>query len=393
MSKGWKNEIKKLEVDLIATEGNSSEKQASKKFLEDKEKIIQDLKRKLKIIETDHPQTQELLDFQKERDDLNKETLKLKAKFLQLKTTKEKVDQSKANSSQILDLKRIWVKDQNIKKLQYGSDKINQEIQEKGKALEQSISEKYFLQQQLQLTEQSLIESKYLMWDHITSKMKNIKDYFVQVEDEREFSSTVSANIFNFKQMLGDKPSKAQNFINYLNSRTKVQLNFVGIDEKEEIISHVRKYIIKNQMMKDLSLKTNFMKARISDFKIIFTVMFLLGFPRFWNSEGFLIPESEYHMMFLAKINDISSINQINTNMKGDQKIKILKEDIFLLYEVRKVIVSLPLVTYTFYLEIKEINIEMLAVYFPSSSIWKKVSIFVDKWNVSDSSLATSSRG
>ena len=61
MSKGWRNQIKKLEVDLTAIVGKSSEKKSAKKLLEEKKKTILSLKKKLKILDSDHPHTQELL--------------------------------------------------------------------------------------------------------------------------------------------------------------------------------------------------------------------------------------------------------------------------------------------------------------------------------------------
>ena len=61
MSKGWKNKIKKLEVDLVAFGGKSSEKKSAKKLLEEKDKTIQSLKKQLKIPDSDHPQTRELV--------------------------------------------------------------------------------------------------------------------------------------------------------------------------------------------------------------------------------------------------------------------------------------------------------------------------------------------
>ena len=84
MSKGWKNQIKKLEDDLVAVGGKYGEKKSAKNLLEGKDKNIQLLKKKLKIPDSDHPQTHELLILQKERDELQEEVLNLKANLLQL---------------------------------------------------------------------------------------------------------------------------------------------------------------------------------------------------------------------------------------------------------------------------------------------------------------------
>lgn len=55
MSKGWKNKIKKLEVDLVAVGGRFGEKKLAKNMFEEKDKTIQSLKKKLKVPNSDHP--------------------------------------------------------------------------------------------------------------------------------------------------------------------------------------------------------------------------------------------------------------------------------------------------------------------------------------------------
>ena len=82
MSKGWNNQIKKLEADLVAVDGKFGENKSAKKLLEEKDKIIQSLKKNLKIPNSDHPQTHELLVLWKERNELQEEVLDLKVKFL-----------------------------------------------------------------------------------------------------------------------------------------------------------------------------------------------------------------------------------------------------------------------------------------------------------------------
>ena len=59
------------------------------------------------------------------------------------------------------------------------------------------------------------------------------------------------------------------------------------------------------------------MKRRVSNFKDIFKDMFFLGFPKFWNQEGMCFLENDYHLMLLAKNNDVSVISQTGSNIKG----------------------------------------------------------------------------
>ena len=56
---------------------------------------------------------------------------------------------------------------------------------------------------------------------------------------------------------------------------------------------------------------------------------------------------------------------------------------------MRQTINGLPLVTYSFYSELDAISREMLAVPFPANPIWKRITMFANKWtNVENYSSA-----
>ena len=82
MTGAWQTQVKSYENELIAIGVQPKEKQSVKKLLDEKEKVIKSLKKQLKIPVTDHPQTEELITLQKERDDFKQETLNLKDKVL-----------------------------------------------------------------------------------------------------------------------------------------------------------------------------------------------------------------------------------------------------------------------------------------------------------------------
>ena len=89
-SKGWKTRAKKLEVDLVNLSSVPAEKKANKKLIEEKDKLIESLQKKLKGVPSDHPQTEKIVVIQAKKEELNKEVLELKTKVLQM--TKEKED-------------------------------------------------------------------------------------------------------------------------------------------------------------------------------------------------------------------------------------------------------------------------------------------------------------
>ena len=82
-SKGWKTQAKKLEGDLISAGSTTTDKKANKKLLDEKDKIIESLQKKLKGTPAEHPQTEEIIVIQAEKDRMSNEVLELKAKLLQ----------------------------------------------------------------------------------------------------------------------------------------------------------------------------------------------------------------------------------------------------------------------------------------------------------------------
>ena len=60
-SKGWKTQVKKLETYLVNLGSKPNEKKSNKKLIDEKDKLIESLQKKLKGFVTDHPQTQDIV--------------------------------------------------------------------------------------------------------------------------------------------------------------------------------------------------------------------------------------------------------------------------------------------------------------------------------------------
>ena len=90
-SKGWKVKVKKLEADLVAQGSKENDKKSTKKLMDEKDKQIENLKKKLKFSAIDHPQTRDILVFKNKCDELKNEVLDLKSKLLQVLQEKQEM--------------------------------------------------------------------------------------------------------------------------------------------------------------------------------------------------------------------------------------------------------------------------------------------------------------
>jgi chromosome segregation ATPase len=88
-SRAWQTQVKRLE---------SEGPQGVKASLDEKEKMIQSLKKKLKMSATEHPQTTELAALEQEKETFRQEALNYKAKVLQLEKEKENWSQGQATN-------------------------------------------------------------------------------------------------------------------------------------------------------------------------------------------------------------------------------------------------------------------------------------------------------
>ena len=90
------------------------------------------------------------------------------------------------------------------------------------------------------------------------------------LQDEKTLVTTCLSNVALVLEGIGDKPVQAQRAINFLNSQSKTQLQFAGIQDRVDLIVKAKKYIVKDSLAGEVALKANFLKSRVEDLKNMF---------------------------------------------------------------------------------------------------------------------------
>ena len=134
-------------------------------------------------------------------------------------------------------------------------------------------------------------------------------------------------------------------------------------------------------------MKANFLKTRAEQFKNMFKNLFANGLPNFWNEEGAMIVENEYLAQWQQKRDDTSSIDQLDPIIQGHHIYDVLDKELCLFYEVRRRISNMTSPSYNLYYALDVVNRDLLAVAFPASSAWQRISQFANKWILSESQL------
>lgn len=132
-------------------------------------------------------------------------------------------------------------------------------------------------------------------------------------------------------------------------------------------------------------MKANFLKTRVEQLMHMFKNLFDNGLPSFSNKEGVMIAEGDYLSLWKKEINVTTSIDQLDPIIKGRHIYDVLDKEFCLFYEVRRIISNLPPSSYNLYSYLDVVNRDLLAVAFPASLVWQRISQFASKWIVSES--------
>lgn len=68
-------------------------------------------------------------------------------------------------------------------------------------------------------------------------EVKKLKDDLIMLQDERYLVITCLSNVSLVQESMGDKPIQAQKDINFLNSQSRTQLQFAGIQDRVGLIA------------------------------------------------------------------------------------------------------------------------------------------------------------
>ena len=306
----------------------------------------------------------------------------------QIKNLNEKFDNMTivdASISLALESGSLSFKELELKNTQEELVETKKILADKVKVLRKTSTENENLRKQVEAGKQALRDTKFLLWDHMFKEIKKLKDHLLKLQDERALIGTCLSNVDLVQEMMGDKPTQAQKAVNFLNSQSKMQLQFSGIQDRAELIVHAKKYIVKETLANEVLMKEKFLKARIDQFRHAFKYLFDNGLLSFWNEEGIMISESNYLSLWQPKKNDTSSINQLDPIIKGNHIYDVLDRDFCLYHEARRIISNLPPHSYYLYFDLDVVNRDLLAVAFPPSSVWQRIAQFASKWNVSES--------
>jgi hypothetical protein len=193
--------------------------QGVKASQDEKDKMIQSLKKILKMSPTYHPQTVELTSLEKEKETFRQEALDYKAKVLQLDKEKENWSQMQVTTSDmeiivpasaeggskdeglVQAMSQISFKTSEIKNLNENLEKLKQEAKVKKEKLAQLHRENQDLQERVNkiktiLKGKTLLEgAKHVIWDAIATEVAKFRSYLTLSTTKTKWLLQLGTNV------------------------------------------------------------------------------------------------------------------------------------------------------------------------------------------------------
>jgi FtsZ-binding cell division protein ZapB len=388
-SKAWMMQVKRLE---------SEGPQGVKASLDEKDKMIQSLKKRLKMSPTDHPQTTELTALEQEKETFRQEALDYKAKVLQLEKEKESWSQMQATTSDmeiivpanaeggsnveglVQAMSQISLKTGEIKNLNENLEKLKQEAKVKDEKLAQLHRENQDLQERVnklktRLKGKTLLQgAKHVIWDAIAAEVAKFRSYLNFINDKDNMAATARNKCVVVNEVLAKKPSEwAQNAIDLLNAIPTVDLQTIGVKDRTALIISARRIIAKHNLLRSVQNKAVQMDLSIQEFKDAFEQLFAKGLPSFWDGKGSLYKQEDYHTLLMQCRMDHSRFEDMEESLKGPSLVEHLATDFEILNKFKIVKVSVPIMSYATCIDLEILIKEMMDYEIPSDAQWKEL--------------------
>jgi hypothetical protein len=222
-SRGWKTRVKRLE---------SQGPQQVKSSLDEKEKLIQNLKKKLKMSATENPQTTELVSLEQEKEAFLQEALDYKARVFQLEEETMKWSQEKNEllnrvvvvpstievgpniEGLVQSMSQVSLKEGEIKGIKESIEKLKREIQSKDERMVQFRKENQALQERIdklkiRLRGKRLLQgAKHIIWDSIAVEVAKFRVYLNFITNKDNIDITARSRCIVVNETLAKKPSE-----------------------------------------------------------------------------------------------------------------------------------------------------------------------------------------
>ena len=150
------------------------------------------------------------------------------------------------------------------------------------------------------------------------------------------------------------------------------------IRDRLAIIIWARIFIGKHNHVKNVQDKLNPMLLQIKDFERLFQKLFDDSLPSFWDNDGRLFSQEQYHNLLVHNRMDHSKLEDLTKGLTRKVIIRRLTNDFEIFDQFLITQISFPPMSYTSYVELEVLIKEMMDYNILNKEQWKVVEKFTN---------------
>ena len=163
-------------------------------------------------------------------------------------------------------------------------------------------------------------------------------------------------------------PTKANKIIQFLNFKSKEELEDLQTEDRTEIVIEVKRVLTKRGLMLELEERVQTMDVMVQRFFSKTESLQKKGLPSLFVINNKLITLSDYKKKILTMEKDGSKFTGIKGNIMGKSFLETLRLDLIIQQEIKYLFITKP--TFTKYTETDEVYQRLLKVNIPSQQRW-----------------------
>ena len=142
------------------------------------------------------------------------------------------------------------------------------------------------------------------------------------------------------------------------------------------MITWARKVLEKHQHLETVQAKIDIMQHQVKMFIGLCKPLFQKGLPSFWEENGKLLSQVEYHAQLVKCKLDHRKVEDMQQSLSRKTIVEKLSEDFEIINAFRATCAQFPPISYTDHVELRVPAKEMASLEFPISDQWKTVEKF-----------------
>jgi len=214
-----------------------------------------------------------------------------------------------------------------------------------------------------------LAQAKETIWMGILDSINEIWPSIQIIFEHKELIEKFGETIFQVREKLGDMLTEATNIIILLNSKSKYELEELGISDRTTTILEVKQVLTKRNLINELKVRCETLELGVNRFCNRIEALIQKGMPNIYVINDKLITQEDYVLKMKEMARNSVNFSGIKGNMTSRAFLETMENDLYIQNEVKHVFTVKP--TFAKYIEVDEIYLRVIKLTIPDEKRWE----------------------